>query len=70
MTDIVLLKILWCLSTLTCSLSVVAMIYIYRSMEQSLTVLTQVLYEMNSTKIRKKYGTGIPVMAKDTEVGK
>lgn len=51
------------------SVAVTLLLYIYFSMEKSLTILQKQLFEVHIRLIGRDYGTGIPSMAKDTEVG-
>ena len=63
-------EIMWCVSTLLCGFSVIGMIYIYKSMETSLSILSVCLHHIILNKGVVEYGTGIPRMAEDTEMAK
>lgn len=58
---------LWCVSTLMCGFSVIGMLYVYRSMERSMEVLTRTLHEMTLS-TRSNYGQGVQRVAEDTKV--
>ncbi len=47
---------------------VILLLKIYFSMEQSLTILQKQLFEVHIRLLGRDYGTGIPGVAKDTEV--
>jgi hypothetical protein len=62
------MEILWSISTLLSGFSVIGMLYVYRSMEQSLFTLSTVIHALIINNHRSEYGAGIPSMAKDTEM--
>ncbi len=70
MTDLELMKILWAASTCACSISVIGLIQIYRKMSIGLSIISVALHHIVINKGVVEYGTGIPSMAEDTEVGK
>jgi hypothetical protein len=68
MTDLELMKILWAASTLTCTISVIGMLSIYRKMSIGLSIISIALHHIVVNKGVVEYGTGIPSMAEDTKV--
>ena len=51
-----LIEGLWCISTLACAGSVVGMLYVYRSLEQSMDILTGALNNLIITQGVLAYG--------------
>jgi multisubunit Na+/H+ antiporter MnhC subunit len=68
MTDLELMKILWAASTITCSISVIGLISIYRKISIGLSIISIALHHIVVNKGVVEYGTGIPSMAEDTKV--
>ncbi len=69
MSDFNLMHILWLLITISCLFSMSLMLYVYKSMEQSLSALSVLLHEVIVFNHRRENETGISGMAKDTKVG-
>ena len=68
MTDMDFMKILWAASTLSCTISVIGLIQIYRKMSIGLSIISVALHHIVINKGVVEYGTGIPSMAEDTKV--
>ncbi len=68
MSELALMKLLWSISTLFSCISVCGSLWILKSYERSLTILTQCFTDMIENYYGDKHGTGIPRMAEDTEV--
>ena len=68
MSDYALLKILWAASTITCSISVISLISIYRKMSIGLSILSVALHHIIINKGVVEYGSRVQGVAEDTKV--
>ena len=68
MTDLELMKILWAASTITCSISVIGMIQIYRKMSIGLSIISVALHHIVINKGVVEYGSRVQGVAEDTKV--
>lgn len=70
MSELELMKVLWVVSTLSCTLSTVGMFYVYKSIDRSFHTLARVTEYIVKEHYKEEYEAGISRMAKDTEVAK
>lgn len=73
MSELDLMKLLWIISTLTCAGCVIGMLFIYKSMEQSLDLLTNSLVKLNKEVflryvIGRDHASRVQGVAKNTEM--
>lgn len=68
MTDLELMKILWAASTITCSISVIGLISIYRKMSIGLSILSVCLHHIVINKGVVEYGDRVQGVAENTTV--
>lgn len=65
-----LIEGLWVFNTISASVATVIMMIAYRSMGKDLRKIQLEMFRLNIRLTGRAYGTGIPSMAEDTEVGK
>jgi hypothetical protein len=68
MTDMDFMKILWAASTLSCTISVIGLISIYRKMSIGLSIISVALHHIVINKGVVEYGSRVQGVAEDTEV--
>ena len=70
MSELDVMHILWSISTLACAGSVLGMLWIYKSFDRSLQILTNIIHLQLARQHRsdREHGARIHSMAKDTEM--
>ncbi len=69
MTELFFVKLAWGVTSLSSVLCTLGLLKIYRSYEQSLTILVDSIHMLSLQLTRSQNGTGIPSVAEDTEMG-
>lgn len=68
MTELFFVKLAWGVTSLSSVLCTLGLLKIYRSYEQSLTILVDSIHMLSLQLTRSQNGTGIPRVAEDTEM--